>query len=68
MKPTSLAADRLAQAFGIEIGGGRGPVKGKTWRIGLMGEASRENNVLLFLAALERCLVGKGHKWNWAPA
>lgn len=25
-----------------------------------MGEASRENNVLLFLAVLERCLVAQG--------
>ena len=51
---------RLLNEFGIEIGGGLGPVKGKTWRIGLMGEASRNRNVLLFLAALERCLVDQG--------
>ena len=31
-------------------------MKGKTWRIGLMGEASTSRNVLLFLAALENCL------------
>jgi alanine-glyoxylate transaminase/serine-glyoxylate transaminase/serine-pyruvate transaminase len=47
---------QLLNEFGIEIGGGLGPMKGKTWRIGLMGEASRQTNVLLFLAALERCL------------
>ena len=51
---------RLLNEFGIEIGGGLGPVKGKTWRIGLMGEASRNRNVLVFLAALERCLVDQG--------
>jgi alanine-glyoxylate transaminase/serine-glyoxylate transaminase/serine-pyruvate transaminase len=51
---------QLLQQFGIEIGGGLGALKGKTWRIGLMGEASRENNVLLFLAALERCLAEQG--------
>ena len=50
----------LLNRFGIEIGGGLGPMKGKTWRIGLMGEASREPNVLLFLAALEACLAAQG--------
>jgi alanine-glyoxylate transaminase/serine-glyoxylate transaminase/serine-pyruvate transaminase len=47
---------QLLNEFGIEIGGGLGPMKGKTWRIGLMGETSTARNVLLFLAALERCL------------
>lgn len=51
---------QLLSEFGIEIGGGLGPVKGKTWRIGLMGAASSEKNVLLFLAALERCLEDQG--------
>jgi alanine-glyoxylate transaminase/serine-glyoxylate transaminase/serine-pyruvate transaminase len=48
---------QLLNDFGIEIGGGLGPMAGKTWRIGLMGETSTERNVLLFLAALEACLV-----------
>ncbi len=51
---------QLLNEFGIEIGGGLGPMKGKTWRIGLMGEASTPRNVLLFLAALERCLSSQG--------
>jgi len=51
---------QLLVECGIEIGGGLGPVKGKTWRIGLMGEASSQSNVLLFLAALERCLTDQG--------
>ena len=38
-------------------------MKGKTWRIGLMGEASTPRNVLLFLAALERCLMAQGVKF-----
>ncbi|MEX1231157.1 MAG: alanine--glyoxylate aminotransferase family protein, partial [Planctomycetaceae bacterium] len=53
---------QLLNQFGIEIGGGLGPLKGKTWRIGLMGEASSERNVLLFLAALERCLLDQNVK------
>lgn len=51
---------QLLNEFGIEIGGGLGPVKGKTWRIGLMGEASSKRNVLIFLAALEKCLSDQG--------
>ncbi|MBM83098.1 MAG: alanine--glyoxylate aminotransferase [Planctomycetaceae bacterium] len=51
---------QLLTEFGIEIGAGLGPVKGKTWRIGLMGAASCEQNVVYFLAALERCLSGQG--------
>jgi len=47
---------QLLTEFGIEIGGGLGPWKGKAWRIGLMGVASCEANVLLFLAGLEKCL------------
>ncbi len=53
---------RLLGEFGIEIGGGLGEFKGKVWRVGLMGHASRPNNVLLFLAALEQCLSAQGVK------
>ena len=53
---------QLLAEFGIEVGGGLGPMKGKTWRIGLMGETSTERNVLLLLAALERCLGDQGLK------
>jgi alanine-glyoxylate transaminase/serine-glyoxylate transaminase/serine-pyruvate transaminase len=52
----------LLAEFGIEIGGGLGDFKGKIWRVGLMGYSSRPNNVLLFLAALERCLLTQGVK------
>lgn len=51
---------RLLQEFGIEIGGGLGPMAGKTWRIGLMGETCTQRNVLLFLGALENCLRHAG--------
>jgi alanine-glyoxylate transaminase/serine-glyoxylate transaminase/serine-pyruvate transaminase len=51
---------RLLKEFGIEIGGGLGTLKGKVWRIGLMGVNSRPNNVLLLLAALERILPSEG--------
>jgi len=53
---------RLLSDFGIEIGGGLGEFKGKVWRIGLMGYNSRAANVLLFLGALEQCLLRQGAK------
>src|SRR5512141_1998794 len=48
----------------IEIGGGRGPLAGKVWRIGLMGESSKQENVLAVLAAIEQGMAkqGKGPK------
>jgi alanine-glyoxylate transaminase/serine-glyoxylate transaminase/serine-pyruvate transaminase len=53
---------RLLSEFGVEIGGGLGDFKGKAWRVGLMGHASRPANVLLFLAGLEQCLAAQGVK------
>ena len=53
---------QLLNEFGIEIGGGLGPMKGKTWRIGLMGAGACPANVLVFLAALEKCLIDQGLK------
>jgi len=52
---------RLLNEFGIEIGGGLGPLKGHIWRIGLMGYSSTEENVLLFLSTLEKLLVAEGY-------
>jgi alanine-glyoxylate transaminase/serine-glyoxylate transaminase/serine-pyruvate transaminase len=45
----------------IEIGGGLGPLKGKIWRIGLMGSGSTRENVLLVLDALHRALNAEGY-------
>jgi len=47
---------RLLEEYNIEIAGGLGELKGKIWRIGLMGYSSRPENVLLLLAALGRLL------------
>jgi alanine-glyoxylate transaminase/serine-glyoxylate transaminase/serine-pyruvate transaminase len=52
----------LLNEFGIEIGGGLGDLKGKAWRIGLMGVNSRSAVVLLLLGALEQCLQRAGVK------
>jgi alanine-glyoxylate transaminase/serine-glyoxylate transaminase/serine-pyruvate transaminase len=53
---------RLLDEFNIEIGGGLGVLKGRVWRVGLMGGGSTANNVLLFLAALEKCLAAESFK------
>ncbi len=47
---------RLREDFNIEIAGGFGPLAGKIWRIGLMGESSRREYVTLLLAALAELL------------
>lgn len=47
---------QLLADYNIEIGAGLGPLKGKIWRIGLMGEASKKENVELVLGALKTIL------------
>jgi alanine-glyoxylate transaminase/serine-glyoxylate transaminase/serine-pyruvate transaminase len=51
---------QLLDEFNIEIAGGFGAVKGKIWRVGLMGYSSQNTNVLLFLAAFEKVLLDQG--------
>ena len=50
----------LLNEYNLEIGAGLGTLTGKTWRIGLMGFASNEKNVLLCLTALEAVLGRQG--------
>ena len=52
----------LLRTFGIEIGGGLGPLAGKVWRIGLMGHACCARNVFLCLSALTTVLKAEGVK------
>lgn len=52
----------LLNEANLEIGGGLGDVKGKIWRIGLMGETSTPANVLNLLSWLERLLRRGGAK------
>ncbi|MGH2349202.1 MAG: pyridoxal-phosphate-dependent aminotransferase family protein [bacterium] len=51
---------RLLTDYGIEIAGGLGPLRGRIWRIGLMGHSSQARYVLLLLAALETILGDMG--------
>ncbi len=59
---------QLLEEFNIEIGGGLGDFKGKVWRIGLMGSSSTLSNVMLFLAALEKCLLHQGFHFQKGAA
>jgi len=47
---------RLLSDFDIEVGPGLGPMKGKIWRVGLMGHNATTANVERFLDALGQCL------------
>jgi len=43
--------------FQIEIGAGLGPLKGKIWRIGLMGHTARKENVARLISALKQLIL-----------
>lgn len=47
---------RLLHDYNIEVGGGLGELKGKVWRVGLMGYTSRKENVHALVAALKAML------------
>ena len=63
--PESDIRTQLRTRYGIEIGGGLGPLQGKVWRIGLMGESSTEAHVLTLLNALEALFIQGG--WLQTP-
>ena len=50
--------NQLLNDYDLEIGSGLGALAGKVWRIGLMGHASSQKNVLLCLNALDNVLSG----------
>jgi alanine-glyoxylate transaminase/serine-glyoxylate transaminase/serine-pyruvate transaminase len=47
---------QLLEEYNIEIAGGLGALKGKLWRVGLMGYSARPENVVTLLGALARLL------------
>ena len=51
---------RLLEEFDLEVGAGLGALAGKVWRVGLMGYASREDNVTLALRAIAAVLREQG--------
>ncbi len=58
----------LLADFNLEIGAGLGALAGKAWRIGLMGYACNQQNVILCLTALESVLSCCGAKINTGVA
>jgi alanine-glyoxylate transaminase/serine-glyoxylate transaminase/serine-pyruvate transaminase len=58
----------LLQKFQIEISGGLGPVKGKIWRVGLMGPNSNRKNTILALTSLASALNAQGFKASASAA
>jgi alanine-glyoxylate transaminase/serine-glyoxylate transaminase/serine-pyruvate transaminase len=53
---------RLLREYNVEIAGGLGPLRGRIWRIGLMGHSSQPRWVVLLLGALESVLASEGFK------
>lgn len=52
----AMVRRRLLNEFNIEVGAGLGPLKGKIWRVGLMGETATLANVRKFLDAFAQVL------------
>ena len=48
----------------IEVGAGLGPMKGKIWRVGLMGATCTQRKLERFLSALGEVLTQNGHPVN----
>ncbi|MFB3883754.1 MAG: alanine--glyoxylate aminotransferase family protein [Thermodesulfobacteriota bacterium] len=48
---------RLLDEYNIEVGGGLGWLKGKIWRIGLMGETCKTRYIHCFMGALKEILT-----------
>lgn len=48
-----MVRQKLLDEYNIEISGGLGELKGKVWRVGLMGYSSRKEYIVLLLAALK---------------
>ncbi|MEK7395976.1 MAG: alanine--glyoxylate aminotransferase family protein [Candidatus Poribacteria bacterium] len=52
---------KLLERYCIELGGSLGNLKGKAWRIGLMGYSSQKKNVHILLDALKNILNEEGY-------
>jgi alanine-glyoxylate transaminase/serine-glyoxylate transaminase/serine-pyruvate transaminase len=52
----------LLERFNLEIGGGLGKLKGKVWRVGLMGYSSSAERILFFLSCISQACAVQGVK------
>lgn len=64
----AVVRGRLLNEYNLEVGAGLGALAGKVWRIGLMGHASRNENILLCISALEAVLSDMGARINQGVA
>lgn len=58
----------VLKTWDLEIGAGLGPLKGKVWRIGLMGASATPWHVRLCLTALAEALAAQGVMFDPAAA
>ncbi|MFO7460917.1 MAG: aminotransferase class V-fold PLP-dependent enzyme [Desulfatiglandales bacterium] len=56
----------LLETYNLEIGGGLGALKGKVWRVGLMGYSSSAENLLFFISTVSQALALQGYKTDVA--
>jgi alanine-glyoxylate transaminase/serine-glyoxylate transaminase/serine-pyruvate transaminase len=59
---------RMLDRFGLEIGAGVGQLKGRVWRVGLMGASASPRHVRLCLVALADALAAQGQTVSAADA
>ena len=52
----SFVRSYLLKEYNLEIGAGLGPLAGKVWRIGLMGQACNRKNIAVCLHALQEAI------------
>jgi alanine-glyoxylate transaminase/serine-glyoxylate transaminase/serine-pyruvate transaminase len=64
----ALVRAHVLQHWDLEIGAGIGALKGKVWRIGLMGASATAWHVRLCLTALCQALAAQGHEVDAAAA
>ena len=50
----------LLSKYNLEVGAGLGILDGKVWRIGVMGQSAKKENIILFLSGLEDALEKQG--------
>jgi alanine-glyoxylate transaminase/serine-glyoxylate transaminase/serine-pyruvate transaminase len=62
------ARQRMLDRYGVEIGAGLGPMRGRIWRIGLMGASASPLHVRMGLTALADALAAQGQPASAADA
>lgn len=63
-----MAVRKRLLEMGIEISGGFGPLAGKTWRVGLMGNNAAMQPVVTLLSGLEQAMAEQGYKMERGAA